>query len=521
VAVRRFGGARLRRAARGRPRLLALATALYLAAGALSTWPALRHADESFLAEGQAGHGEAAPGDHLQAAYQLWLPGHQLEQGAAPWRDPYSFQPEAKPRVNFAGWPFGLAFWPLQRLLGTVGAWNALLLLSYAGAGLLAFLWLESLGLPRGAALAGGLVFALAPYRAAQSSMGHLLAPVSMLLPLALWAFERRRTILAAAALASIPLSGQVHLALGAIPFFLVYAAARRGWRSGALAGIAAVAAGVLVYAVSIRGSVGAGGRSFGQVERYSADLADLVSRDARHGFESFVFLGWLVPLLALTGIGLLARERRRLALVLGLGAVLPVLLALGANLPLYEPLWRHLPGLRETRVPERFLPIACLCLAALVAYAVARVPRAVVVAVLALVALDLRAGVELFHPTAANAANRAYAARPAERTILELPVFLPDRQEGSVYQYYAIQAPGPRVGGYSTVAPRGADRLLRALKPLACGRLAGESAETVVVHRGLYHGRPRCLERLLRSLRGRYAKVAHDGAVTLYRIAG
>ena len=50
-----------------------------------------------------------------------------------------------------------------------------------------------------------------------------------MLLPLALYGVERRRTWLAAAALASIPLSGQVHLALGAIPFVLVYALARRG----------------------------------------------------------------------------------------------------------------------------------------------------------------------------------------------------------------------------------------------------------------------------------------------------
>ena len=50
----------------------------------------------SFMAEGRPGHGEAAPGDHLQTGYQLWLVGHQLEHGRAPWRDPYSFQPEAK-----------------------------------------------------------------------------------------------------------------------------------------------------------------------------------------------------------------------------------------------------------------------------------------------------------------------------------------------------------------------------------------------------------------------------------------
>ena len=67
------------------------------------------------MAEGKPGSGEAAPGDHLQTGYNLWLVGHQLEHGRAPWRDPYSFQPEVKPRWNLAGWPFGYVYWPLGR----------------------------------------------------------------------------------------------------------------------------------------------------------------------------------------------------------------------------------------------------------------------------------------------------------------------------------------------------------------------------------------------------------------------
>jgi len=531
VAVRGLGGARLRRAARGRPGFLRtrlvttgpvlLAFALYLCAGAISTWPALRHADESFLAEGQPGHGEAAPGDHLQAAYQLWLPGHQLQRGAAPWLDPYSFRPAVGPRANFAAWPFGLAFWPLERLFGLVGGWNAFLLLSYPAAGVLAFLWLGSLGLPRPAALVGGLVFALAPYRAAQASAGHLLAPVSMLLPLALWAVERRLTLVAAAALASIPLSGQVHLALGAIPFVVVYAALRgRGRLRALLLGAPAIAAGLLVYTVSIRSSTGAGGRSFAQVERYSAELADYVARDGRHGIESFVFLGWLTPLLAVAGLAVLVRARRRLAVALGVGTLAPVLLALGGNLPFYEQVWRNLPALRETRVPERFLPIVCLCLAGLVAFALARVPRPAALAALTLVALDLRAGVELFRPTAADPANRAYAARAVDVPLLELPVFLPDRQEASVYGYYATQAPGLRYSGYSTVAPTEAAEALQALEPLTCGDGFAELPRTVLLHRGLYHGRGRCLDRVLDALTARgYVEAARDGELTLHRL--
>src|SRR5439155_1045962 len=123
----------------------------------------------------------------------------------------------------------------------------------YVAAGVVALAWLRELGLDRGPALAGGLAFAIAPYRVDQS-VGHLLGPISLLLPLALWAFERARRgslawgVLAAAALASIPLSGQVHLALGAIPFFALYALCRtRDWRLLAGPGacvLAAIAAG-------------------------------------------------------------------------------------------------------------------------------------------------------------------------------------------------------------------------------------------------------------------------------------
>ncbi|HWG56562.1 MAG TPA: hypothetical protein VNT58_08595 [Gaiellaceae bacterium] len=527
MAVRRFGGARLRRAGRSRAGVVLLALALYLAAGAASTWPALRDADSAFLARSSGAAGPVDAGDHLQSAYQLWLPGHQLARGEAPWRDPYGFAPYVEGRTTFAGWPFALVFAPLQALVGTVGAWNLLVLFSYAVAGLLTFAWLRELGLPRVAAIAAGLAFALAPYRVAQLALGHQLALVALLLPLALWALERRLLLLAAAALASIPLSGQVHLALGAIPFVALYAALRPaddGFRRriGAAAAVTvpAVAAGAVVWALVVRGSLGAGGRSFAQVELYSAAVADLVARAPRGGLETFVLLGWLTPLLALAGAAVASRARPRLALVLALGAAVPVLLALGANLPGYERLWEAVPGLRDTRVPGRFVPIAALCLAALVAFAVARLPRAAALAAVALVAVDLRAGVELFAPGGADPANPVYAQRPASDPLLELPLFLPDRQEGSVYLYYAIDAPGPRYAAYSTVAPKWIDGRLRELDPFECGRRGLEYPEWVMVHRPLYAGRARCLGRLLDGLsRMGYREVARDGELTLYRL--
>ncbi len=80
--------------------------------------------------------------------------------------------------------------------------------------------------------------------------------------------------------------------------------------------------------------------------------------------------------------------------------------------------------------------------------------------------------------------------------------------------------APGPRYGGYSTTAPRRADRALRALEPFECGGRLEEYPVAVVVHRGLYHGRSRCLGRLLDTLHRRsYLETARDGTLTLYRL--
>jgi hypothetical protein len=467
------------------------------------------------MAEGHPAHGEAAPGDHLQTGYQLWLVGHELERGRAPWRDPYSFQPEVKPRWNLAGWPFGLVYWPLKRAFGTVVAWNLFVLLGFLGAGGCAALWLREIGLRRSAALTGGLAFSLAPYLQAQWSAGHLLAWIAMLLPLSLFALERARRapaswfVLAGAALASIPLSGQLHLALAAIPFFVLYAACRSSrLLPGALVGAgAALAAGAFAYLVGVRETTGADGRSFAQVERYSADAADFVSRNTNE-IEQVVFLGWTVLALALVGLALLVLSGRwRLATALGIGALVPALMALGANLPGYETLWRHLPGLQNTRVPERLMPVACLALAALVAISVSRARwpgTAALVVVLLLV--DLHMG--LFHATAADEHNRAYTALRSEPggSLLELPVYLPDDQEASVYLYYAMQAPRERPAGYSTTAPLEADNRLRELERSPCSKLAGLGVRYLAVH---LDRRNPCGGRLL----------ARDGPIAAYRL--
>ncbi len=165
--------------------------------------------------------------------------GISSRRGAAPWIDPYSFQPLVGAARRLRRAAVRASLLAAYAAFGPVVAWNVLLIVVVMLAGLLAYAWLRALDLPSLPRWSVRLAFELAPYRLAQSG-GHLLGWVAVFLPLALLgdrALPRRRRLaasrhawgaLAALAVVSIPLSGQVHLALGAIPFVLAYAAVRR-----------------------------------------------------------------------------------------------------------------------------------------------------------------------------------------------------------------------------------------------------------------------------------------------------
>jgi hypothetical protein len=517
MALRHRAGSGLRRAARGGAGVVAL----YTVAAVVATAPAVAHFGSQFLAAPDPSRAAVTPGDHLQTSWNLWLFGHQLEHGRAFWRDPYSFRPEASPRWDFQGLVFGLPFWPLAALFGLVVGWNLFVLASIAGAGVACFAWLRALDLPPPAALVGGLAFAIAPYRVAQST-GHMLGPIALFLPLALLGIELGNVWLATLATLAIPLSGQVHLALGAVPFVVLYALVRRRplLAVPALASSALIA--VAVERTTVRGSLHEQGRSLAEVGRYSAHWSDFVSRNGSG--ETFVFLGWLTLLLALAGLVFAARQRPWLAALLAAGAVVPVVLAVGTH----EPLWRSARGwfspLRQARVPERFLPIACLCLAALAAYAVARVPsnRLLQGVVLGLVAADLLVTTRPYAAARADEGSQAYAAIGGRGRLLELPVFLPDSQLASTYLYYDTQAAREHPSGYSTTAPRIADTTMRRLRPLGCGTWPGVLVERlgirwVAVHRSLYDA-DSCRLAAERTLRTHgFRAVAAGGEVALY----
>jgi hypothetical protein len=464
--------------------------------------------------------------------------------------------------VNPAVWPYGVVFWPLYHVFGLVLGWNLFVLLTFVLAGLAALLWLLELGLPRGPALVGALAFEIAPYRTVQSA-GHLLGPIAVLLPVSLWALERGRRgnpawfLLSAGAIASIPLSGQVHLAIGATGFYLAYglvripAVTRRlaFYLGGIAAGVGlAIAAGILIDRTVVQGSISEKGRSLSAVSAYSADWVDFFSRSDRHGSESFVFLGWAVPIAAIVGLYVLVRTRRALlAALFGLGAAIPMLLALGTNTPLYRPVHAVVPGLQYPRVPERLMPVACLAVAALVAYALeslvdddvgeaswgrgSTVGLAALFTAVAVVVVVADLHYEALRATAADESNKAYRALEGgsrDARLLEVPVFLPDLHYGSVYQYYNTGPRRERPSGYSTTAPVIADVTARKLQPINCGdwttrpglELQRLGVREIAFHRGLFVLNPYVPGRTWFAWRGLvqhgYRPWAHDGAITI-----
>ena len=231
-----------------------------------------------------------------------------------------------------------------------------------------------------------------------------------------------------------------------------------------------------------------------------------------------------MTPLAALAGAVVAWRTRGRpTAVLLGAAALVPMVLALGTHLPGYAALWHAFPPLRYPRVPERLMPIACLMLAALVAFAATRLRHVGLVALAALVlVVDLH--VDIFGAQKAYTNDPAYAALREPGRLVELPIFRPDIDLGSTYLAYAMQSPRERPQGYSTTAAQAADGWAKRHHDLSCG--VGDVptyVRFVAVHRGVYRRAgyvgDRCAAAAETMLRRQGFRVlARSGAITMWQ---
>ena len=172
-------------------RSLVLCLALCLIAGILYTWPMVLHFF-SAIPYGLSPAPEFAqvslmPGDHLQTYYWFWLLKDNLWGHSHLFTNPYEFNGLCGPMSTvYANFPFSLLY-ILLLPLGTVGAYNGLILLSFLFSGLAMFLLAWAWTRDSWASILAGLIFAVVPFRVSHIAGGQLFGYVIFLLPLCLY----------------------------------------------------------------------------------------------------------------------------------------------------------------------------------------------------------------------------------------------------------------------------------------------------------------------------------------------
>jgi len=166
----------------------------FLVLGLGFTYPLVDHLTEAlpYASVPSPGHELVwrAHGDYLQFYYYLWLFKEGLLGRAPPLRDPYQFA------TGDPIWSLPGSFIPVSALfallapLGDLTAYNVLVLLSFPFSGLAMAAWVQRVTGSWLAGTAGGLVYALAPYRLGALLGGQPAGMAYPLLPLVLLGVE-------------------------------------------------------------------------------------------------------------------------------------------------------------------------------------------------------------------------------------------------------------------------------------------------------------------------------------------
>jgi hypothetical protein len=384
---------------------------------------------------------------------------------------------------------------PLQ-LAGSsaIGAYNVSLILTYALSGFFAYLLVRRLTGSSIAGIGAGLAFGFSPYRASQLSHIQVLAAEWM--PLALLGMHEyistgRRSwlVVVGAAWGLQALSNGYYLLFFPIliALWLVWFV---DWRRGGMRGLALAATfgaaslplvPLLSKYHSVHSALGLR-RSLGEIRDFSAVPASFLhaaplmkfwTEGAAPHYETYLFPGLTIVLLALAGIVMTFRKRAMLAdrapaIFYGAAALVMAALTLGPGgegngrasmaYPYSWLLW--LPGFDGLRVPARFAMLGTLCLAIACGLGVARLLtlagrwRSIVasVALAGLVVDGLTGPVPMLSPPGKMILpddGPSSAGIPLERAaVIELP--LDDIYVGVAAMYRSMFHRLPLVNGYS-----------------------------------------------------------------------
>jgi hypothetical protein len=174
---------------------LILLTVCCLLLAAVFTWPLALHPATAipYTLYPQQGYDlyPLMPGDHLQTFYWFWVARDNILGGSPFHTNPFEFNGAHGPMVGgYANFPFSLLYVALSPL-GTVAAYNVLLVLSFLASGGAGWLFARSLVGGRWVPLLAGLLFACFPLRIAALAGGQLFGFLVFFLPLTFFLVEK------------------------------------------------------------------------------------------------------------------------------------------------------------------------------------------------------------------------------------------------------------------------------------------------------------------------------------------
>ena len=444
------------------------------------------------------------PGDYIQLMYRFWL-FEKAVTGEIPFfTNAYEFStPLTPPLFNTQGIPISAIFM-LFMPLGNIAAYNALVVLSFLGAGIAMALLVREFTDSPGVSVVCGLLYSCIPNRLGHLYGGHMGGFVFFLMPLAMYCMERawrcasgdRSSIRGAFAwgfgcglcsLCAAPIELHISFSMGIllVIFFLVRFAghaAREGMRSALRASRLVLWGLLLPVAVTVSyllwvkfcylaTSVVGAGRSIRTVQAYNPMLVDIIYKN--RNAEKNICLGVLPLIGAIYGFFVRRREISRgraepgalLGLYFWAGLfVVTYMLSLGtaleAHIPMYAWLHAHIPFMSYSRTSSRIVAISLLGFFMLVAYGMrhllskGRTTRFAVGLLTVLTLADYhpkgRIGVSLLHGM--DSVYEKVRREAQGKRLLELPIWPGDSAWSAVYEHYATLTGVPIVNGYNPV---------------------------------------------------------------------
>ncbi len=419
--------------------------------------------------------------DSVQQFYHFWMAWDYVTGGPGPFfADPYEFkmEPHTPPVFTTRRLLISLLYLVLAPL-GTVFAFNALLILTLTASCFFAFLLAKQYTGKYFPSIVAGFIFGLSPFALAQSMGGHTNGYLLFLIPFTFFYLEKGiqtnkiiyylLTTLALSCFAFIEYHLLYYMAMF-LPLFFLWRMAfeRPGWKAffkavvgmGMAAGVS-VAVMLFVKSFEIDASTRSVGRSFAEIFQYTPTVHHFFHRDYAE-LEKVVYIGVFTFGSALLSFLICGWKRSLFWVYLGLllGAALLCLGPGPKSIPLYTWLHAHLPYFGLSRLPARMMVLVMLAAAVLIALGLSRFKKGGVVVSLLFLAVVVwdyfpRSVVGITRLPEKSKVYQFIEEQGQNKNVLCLPIWPGDSSWASHYLYQITQHKVSLINGYYPVVPQ------------------------------------------------------------------